>query len=346
MSKATPQTLWYTRCPAPTPLSIAAQLGWVDAAFAPLGITISSIRDSKDPGVRQSHFDHRLDWSYRQGGNIPPIWARSNGRQTRLVGLTTTDEFQAIITLPESGITTVKDLAGRRLGVPRRPAETIDFQRATSLKGIVSALSLDGLATSAVDLVYLDNHDAALQEPNHASFLGLKRRLPYGDEIRALHRGEIDAFFVKGAEGVVTANLIGAHVVAEFGFHADPKIRVNNGTPRPLTVDATFADERPDLVAQLILAVDRASQWAAEHPAETVRFIAREIGVSEDAVWSANGPEVHRHLTLTLEDDQIAAIAHFKDFLRDWGFIENDFDVSSWIDHRPLELSRQRQAAE
>jgi ABC-type nitrate/sulfonate/bicarbonate transport system substrate-binding protein len=346
MSKVTPDTLWYTRCPAPTPLSIAAQLGWVDEAFKPHGIAIASIRDSKDPGIRQSHFDHRLDWSYRQGGNIPPIWARSSGRETRLVGLTTTDEFQAIIALPESGITTVRHLEGRRLGVPRRPGEAIDFQRATALKGIVSALSLDGLTHEAVDLVYLDSSEAALLEIGHASFLGLKRRLPYGDELKALLRGEIDAFFVKGAEGVATANQIGAIVVAEFGFHLDAKIRVNNGTPRPLTVDATFADERPDLVAELIGAVEPAGQWALEHPSETVRFIAREVGASEDAVWAANGPDVHHHLTLTLADEQIAAISHFKDFLLTWGFIPADFNVADWIDPRPLALARRQLAAE
>ncbi len=56
--------------------------------------------------MRESHFTHALDFSFRQGGNIPPIWARSGGRQTRVVGITTTDEFQAVIALPSSGIAT------------------------------------------------------------------------------------------------------------------------------------------------------------------------------------------------------------------------------------------------
>lgn len=115
-----PETVWYTRCPAPTPLSIAVQLGWIEESFAGYGITVSSIRDAADPAIRQSHFDHRLDWSFRQGGNIPPIWAKSGGRQTRLVGLTRTDEFQAVIALPASGITKGGELkagaSGRRNG--------------------------------------------------------------------------------------------------------------------------------------------------------------------------------------------------------------------------------------
>lgn len=340
-----PQSVWYTRCPAPTPLSIASQLGWVDETFSSQGVRVASIRDSKDPEVRQSHFTHALDWSFRQGGNIPPIWARSGGRETRVVGITTTDEFQAIITLSRTGIGAASDLKGRRLGVPRQAGGLIDFQRATALKGIVSALSLEGLTSRDVDIVYLDAKEPPHLEIGNAGFLGLKRRYPYGEELLALARGEVDAFFVKGAEGLVLANQIGAVVVSEFGFHPDARIRINNGTPRPLTVDAKFADERPDLVADLVASVLRVGAWAEAHPDEAVRFIAREIGVADDAVWAANGKDVHRHLQLTLDEDQIDAIAHFKDFLLEWGFIPHDFDVASWIDGRALEAATRRIAA-
>lgn len=340
-----PKSVWYTRCPAPTPLSIASQLGWVDAAFAAHGVGVASIRDSKDIAVRQSHFTHALDYSFRQGGNIPPIWARSGGRETRVVGITTTDEFQAVITLPATGITTTKHLKGRKIGVPRQAGQIVDFQQATALKGVVSALTLEGLTAKDVELVYLDAREPALLEIGNAAFLGLKRRYPYGEELLALARGEVDAIFVKGAEGLVLANQIGAVVVSEFGFHPDAKIRINNGTPRPLTVDAKFADERPDLVADLVAAVGRIGDWAEANPDETVRFIAREIGVAEDAIWAANGRDVHRHLRLTLEEDQIEAIDHFKDFLLEWGFIPADFDVPSWIDGRALEAAQRRHAA-
>ena len=66
-------TLWYTRCPVPTPLGIAAQLGWVEDEFRADGIKVRTLQDESDPALRESHFDHKLDNSFRQGGNIPAI---------------------------------------------------------------------------------------------------------------------------------------------------------------------------------------------------------------------------------------------------------------------------------
>ena len=68
--------LWYTRCPVPTASSIAISQGWLDDEFTPDDIAVASLRASDSASVRESHFDHKLDDSFRQGGNIPPIWTR------------------------------------------------------------------------------------------------------------------------------------------------------------------------------------------------------------------------------------------------------------------------------
>ncbi len=337
--------IWYTRCPVPTPVGLAAQLGYLEDAFRTEGVTLKSIIDSPDRNIRQSHFNHTLDWSFRHGGNVPPIRARSEGRRTRLVGITWTDEFQAIITLPGTGIKTTRDLKGRRFGIARRPEGIVDFMRATALKGLVSALSLEGLSLDDVEIVEIALADSVLASQEGPSLFGLKRRQAYGEEIAALLRGEVDAIYVKGTAGINVANLIGAVQVAEFGFHPDPKIRINSGSPRVLTVDDLLADERPDLVRKLIEAIFKASAWAETHPDETRRFVARESGATEEQVLAANGSEIHRHLGLGLEPELVSAVEHYKNFLRDFGFLAGDFDIGEWVDRRHLDGFAERAVA-
>jgi ABC-type nitrate/sulfonate/bicarbonate transport system substrate-binding protein len=147
----------------------------------------------------------------------------------------------------------------------------------------------------------------------------------------------VDAIYVKGTAGISVANLIGAVQVAEFGFHPDPKIRINSGSPRVLTVDELLAEERPDLVHRLLEAIYKAGDWAQAHPDETRRFVAREAGATEEQVLAANGPEVHRHLGLGLAPELVEAVGHYKNFLRDFGFLAADFDIADWVDRRHVD---------
>ncbi|SMF21861.1 ABC-type nitrate/sulfonate/bicarbonate transport system, substrate-binding protein [Xaviernesmea oryzae] len=330
--------IWYTRCPVPTPVGLATQLGLLDEAFAKEGITLNSIIDSKDRAIRSSHFDHHLQYSFRHGGNVPPIRARSEGNPTRLAGITWTDEFQAIVTLPQTGIKTTRDLLGRRFGIARRPPGIVDFMAATALKGLVSALSLEGLTHKDVEIVDIPLPDSVLDNREGPQLYGLRNRQAYGPEIAALLRGEVDAIYVKGTPGINVANLFATHTVSEFGFHPDPKIRINSGSPRILTVDERLAEDRPDLVAKLIETLKKASAWAESHPDEVRRFVAREVGASEEVVAAANGPDLHRHLGIGLEPELVDAIGHYKDFLHEWGFLASNFDIGEWIDRRPWAL--------
>lgn len=110
--------IWYTRCPVPTPIGLAAQLGYLEETFRKDGVTLNSIIDSPDRDVCQSYFDHTLGWSFRHGANLPPIRVRS-----------------------------------------AYDPKALSISCATALKGLVSALSLNELAHTDVDIIEIGYFD-------------------------------------------------------------------------------------------------------------------------------------------------------------------------------------------
>jgi ABC-type nitrate/sulfonate/bicarbonate transport system substrate-binding protein len=337
--------LWYTRCPVPTASSIAITRGWLDAEFAPDGIRIASLRASTDRSVRESHFSHTQPASFRQGGNIPPIWARSRGHDVRLIGLSWVDQYQAIVALPDAGIDGPEDLRGRRLALARRTNDQIDFWRATALRGYESTLRTAGLTLDDVELVdlpvaerYLPDDDAR----HAASLFGAytNRRLQAA-ELLALLRGEVDAIYLAGGRGPDLHALVDLHVVFDIQAQNDPALKVNNITPAALTVSGRLLDERPDLVARYVATILRAAAWAKEHPLETRSIIADEVGIARDFVEPGYPRDIHAHLEPSLDDDLVEAIVSQKDFLLRHGFIADDVDVEAWIDPQPLAAARE-----
>lgn len=332
--------LWHARSPVPTPLGIAVHLGWLNGELSADGVAIRSLRDSASHDT-SSISDHTLAMSFRQGGSIPAMWARSHQADTRVIGLSWVDESQLILTLPGSGIDSIKQLRGRRIAIPRRPGDRIDIFHASALRGFVNALSLEGLTTRDVELI--DVQARTLQsvgdDPATELFtlpLGLSSRSLYAAEAGALLRGAVDAIYVKGSIGLEVAQLIGARVVIDIGFHPERHIRNNNGTPRPLTVNADVLAHHPDIVAGFLKLVVAAGDWARTHPEETAQYVSHDTASAIEWVHAAYGDDLHHHLGVNLEDESVKALEDFKNFLFEWGFLESDFDIADWIDPRPM----------
>ena len=328
--------LWYTRCPVPTASGIALDLGWLGDEFGKSGIALKSIRDSEDPKVQISHFSHTLPGLFREGGNIPAIWARSTGRDTVVVALTWVDEFQAILVRGDSAVHQLSDLAGRTIGVPRQAGERVDFARAMALRGIVTALDLAGLSTNDVAL-----HDVESVQPAFAGASVGNGRF-HELEAQALVSGAVDAIYAKGAPGLGTAQQHGFRVLVDIGRHTDPARRVNNGNPRPVTVDRRTAELRPDLVARYLRVLIRAAEWAKANPDPVFDIIGREVGRNAVEARAAYGEQAHLNFDLDLAPLRRQGLAAQKDFLLRFGFIPEDFDTESWIDPRPLALATGR----
>jgi ABC-type nitrate/sulfonate/bicarbonate transport system substrate-binding protein len=349
MSNSNLDTLWYTRCPVPTGLGIALQKGWLEESFGSQNTVVKSLRESNDKAVRESHFDHTLQNSVRHGGNIPAIWARSAGRETRVLGLSWADEVQLILTLPDSGINAPKDLKGRRFGLPKWDNVQIDFSRAQAIRGLENALRLDGLEVSDVELVdYVitsGQSDAPAERIAGTQIFSGRRSGGQARELVGLLRGEVDAIFLKGASAAHLANLFGLHTVIDTGSHPEPLIRANNGTPRTLTVDRNLIDHHFDAAVRIVDQVLRAEAWAWVHPEETRQFLARESNASEYFVTAAYGTDAHLRLKTNLDELSITALQDFSNFLHRWKFIPNIVDVRSWVDARAFHAASEGRGA-
>ncbi|MFC3978776.1 ABC transporter substrate-binding protein [Streptosporangium jomthongense] len=322
--------IWFTRCPVPTASGLAYNLGWLDEEFGEVGV----LQDA-GPELSEHHFDHRLLGLFREGGNVPALAARSEGAPTRLIGLTWIEEWQSILVRPDSGITGAAGLRGARVALPRW-AETRarSFLRAMALHGFKGALSQAGLGFDDVTFVEVG-------QPRSDVGRGAAERAWSWPGIEELAAGEVDAIYVKGARSADQAREIGAVVAVDLDAAEDRRTRVNNGTPRPITVHEDLLAEHPDLVVAFLAQTLRAADWAADN-LETVRgILAAETRSEADGVATAYRGDFHRGLHPDLSPERLTLLGRQKDFLLLHGFLAADVDLDAWTAHEPLAAARE-----
>lgn len=328
---AQPSAIWYTRCPVPTTSGIAQHKRWLQNEFARHGITLDSIRASADRAVRESHFRHSLAGSFREGGNVPPIWARALGQDTVVVGITWVDEEQQVFVRGDSDIHTAADLRGRKLGVVRKAAsDLVDVGRAEGLRGLLTALQLGGVPRDSVEFVDIAAPEWDLKEVTQT------REDHHAIPTLALLNGSVDAIFIKGA-GSARALAQGLRPIINLNEQTDPFLRLSAGSPRPITVDRQTLIDSPDIVVRYLAVLLKTHEWAKAHPQEVISTIAAETATDADSVRLAFGDRLHLAFEPTLSEVYVEGLRRQKDFLLSEGFIDKDFDFDHWIDPAPLQ---------
>lgn len=337
--------VFYTVCPVPSAISIAIGRGDLQRTFQSAGVTLHNIRHSPERAVREAHYDQTQANLFREGGNIPPLWARSDGRNLRLIGLTWIEHYAAVLALPGSNIRGPQDLKGKRLGIVSRPNDTIDYARATTLRGYVTALKAAGLTLADVELV-----DIAITEPlvaarpsadvlSSSAFSASRMRAWDGLFVKALFEGSVDAIYVT-SKGRELQQLLGANVVFNTSQAADPFDRINNLALIAFTVRGELLESNPDIVTSYVAQDVRTARWAAANAHKAARYIARDTGAVEEDVGAQFSPDVASALEPSLDDRLLAFLDNQKNFLLEHGFIKNDFKIEDFVAREPLRQAK------
>lgn len=337
-SARAPQEIWFTRCPVPTATGLAYKLGWLGEEFTGEGIAVQTLQDNRQLG--RHHYDHRIDTLVREGGSILALAARAQGAPSRLIGLTWIDEWQAILARPDSGIAVTADLKGKRLALPQwTPNDISDHARGSSisrgmsLQGYRGALRHAGLGFEDVRLVEVPANRPVQVESARAGLDRLWSGIDY------LVEGKVDAVYVKGASAVDAAQAAGVVVGIDLDALPGQAFRINNGTPRPITVHEDFIEHHFDHLVRFLDQTLRAADWARENQQDVLDILAAETRGSVQAVSAAYRNDFHLSLHPSLSAERLALFEEQKKFLWLYGFLERDFDFSQWVDPRPLEAA-------
>ncbi|MFU8926598.1 ABC transporter substrate-binding protein [Acinetobacter puyangensis] len=331
--------IWVTRCPVPTATGIALKRGTLANKFAQLNIDVATLQDAqKDLAIH--HTDHQLPALFREGGNVPALAAIAEGAPSRLIGLTWIDEWQVIIVRPDSNIHQPEDLKGVKVALPQySERRSGSIFRAMSLQGIRGALQLAGLHLNDVKFVEVPERGKSKQDIDKTN---TRDASTYWSGLDALLTGEVDAVYVKGASAVDAAKKRGLKVGIDLDQFDDITSRVNNGTPRPITVHEDLLENHFDVVVDFLEELFDTADWAKDHLDEVLEILQSETIAGAESVATAYRNNFHKSLHPSLDVERIQLLKQQKDFLWLHGFLEHDVDIDAWVDVRPLQAVIER----
>jgi ABC-type nitrate/sulfonate/bicarbonate transport system substrate-binding protein len=341
------KTIWYTRCPVPTASGLAFQRGLFGQEFR--GGEDFEVRNLKELGRARadSHFDHTLGNAFREGGSIPPLWARARGADTLMVGLTFVSDSICFYVRPDSPIRSMRDLAGKRVALGVRPYLMIDFMKINGHKAWDCGLRAHGMTLADVTLVEIEIADDmhAHINPNYTR-PGERSKVSLLDaELDALARGEVDAIWCKGCECRYLERTFPDRLrrLSDLLHDTDDlELRVN-ANPRIITVSGDLAREHPDAVVRYLQVLIRSARWASEHRTEATALLATELGVSPADIEHSYVPDYADRLWPNLSAQNLHLLRTQQDFMVRHGYLSPAVDLEAWMDASFLREAYERE---
>lgn len=315
--QSTVKEIRYTICPVGNASYLAAAKGWLTEGLAQRGVTAVKLQTL--PQERwQVHFTYEDPALFREGGNIPPLWAKSRGAEPVVLGWTFLEWKQYILVKNDSPLSSLEQLRRKKIGVTVNPQALIDFWQATIRRGFETALAARGLVTADVTYVELP----ARQGHGHREKDGLE----------ALLEGRVDAVYYGGTWA--QALLQTGAVRPIFELTADPDLLwpISNENPNILTVSRRLAEEAPEIVTEYLKQLLQAAAWAKTNRAEVETIFAEQTSGTPEQVARARPADFHLRLAPEITERGLSALESQKRFLWDHGMITKDFAIEKWVD--------------
>lgn len=207
--------------------------GWLEEALAPLGVTVEWTQVISGPQAI----------SFIQGGNLDfgssaisaALVNRANGVPIQAVYVFSQPEWTALVTRPNSGISSVADLRGKKVAAPHGTDPYLFLMR---------ALEKFGLSEKDIEVVPLTHPDGA----------------------SALASGVVDAW--AGLDPMMAKLELAGQATLFYRDLSIPSFGV-------LVVSEEFARKYPDLVVTVLQVYERARQWVRDNLEATADILAQ-----------------------------------------------------------------------
>lgn len=340
------RTVVLTRCPIGSASEIALQNGWLKEAFTQLDAELMMLQ-GLDQSEHIKHFTQESPLSFREGGNIPPIWALSKGNRTKLLGLTMINQTHALMVRNDEAISSIQELKSKKFSVPKFDVPRVDFWRAMVLRGYDTVLKQYGIKKSEV--IFIDIPVNNKKKPTRElqkdtttfTFQKEENTVPqHEEELLALNEGKIDVFLAHGALAHEIADKGLAKILVDIS--KTDMNKTNNIYPSIITVNEEFAKENKDIVVRYLTETIRAAKWAVTHKDEVTAISARgQYGTTVDQILRARDEEYNLFFMPGFPIEGIERLKSQKDFLLKEGFIDRDINIDAWMAPEYLEEAMQ-----